>query len=130
MDNACEPNPINPFSLRFWDLQNSSSPHITNWIRNIEQHASDNVKKILVGNKADMDESRRIYLMGSDSIIENLMLERSNIRVYNVDKGWKVQKNSVVTDITNWIRNIEQHASDNVKKILDVKFDEGPGLLL
>ncbi|EXC35055.1 Ras-related protein RABE1a [Morus notabilis] len=30
-----------------------------NWIRNIEQHASDNVNKILVGNKADMDESKR-----------------------------------------------------------------------
>ncbi|KAK6786124.1 hypothetical protein RDI58_014649 [Solanum bulbocastanum] len=35
------------------------SPDITNWIRNIEQHASDNVNKILVGNKADMDESKR-----------------------------------------------------------------------
>ncbi|KAF4366774.1 hypothetical protein F8388_001876 [Cannabis sativa] len=33
--------------------------YIRNWIRNIEQHASDNVNKILVGNKADMDESRR-----------------------------------------------------------------------
>ncbi|KAF4346802.1 hypothetical protein G4B88_029627 [Cannabis sativa] len=36
--------------------------HITNWIRNIEQHG-DNVKKILVGNKADMDESRRSQLI-------------------------------------------------------------------
>ncbi|PWA97394.1 small GTPase superfamily [Artemisia annua] len=34
-------------------------PDIRNWIRNIEQHASDNVNKILVGNKADMDESKR-----------------------------------------------------------------------
>ncbi|GMN33569.1 hypothetical protein TIFTF001_046713 [Ficus carica] len=33
--------------------------YIRNWIRNIEQHASDNVNKILVGNKADMDESKR-----------------------------------------------------------------------
>lgn len=33
---------------------------IRNWIRNIEQHASDNVNKILVGNKADMDESKRV----------------------------------------------------------------------
>ncbi|XP_022869512.1 ras-related protein RAB1BV-like isoform X2 [Olea europaea var. sylvestris] len=33
---------------------------IRNWIRNIEQHASDNVNKILVGNKADMDESKRM----------------------------------------------------------------------
>jgi Ras-related protein Rab-8A len=32
---------------------------IRNWIRNIEQHASDNVNKILVGNKADMEESKR-----------------------------------------------------------------------
>jgi hypothetical protein len=35
---------------------------IRNWIRNIEQHASDNVNKILVGNKADMDESKRVGL--------------------------------------------------------------------
>ena len=34
---------------------------IRNWIRNIEQHASDNVNKILVGNKADMDESKRVW---------------------------------------------------------------------
>ena len=33
---------------------------IRNWIKNIEQHASDNVNKILVGNKADMDESKRV----------------------------------------------------------------------
>ncbi|WOH09939.1 hypothetical protein DCAR_0729400 [Daucus carota subsp. sativus] len=33
--------------------------NIRNWIRYIEQHASDNVHKILVGNKADMDESKR-----------------------------------------------------------------------
>ncbi|MBA0747903.1 hypothetical protein Gogos_004775, partial [Gossypium gossypioides] len=36
-----------------------SASDIRNWIRNIEQHASDNVNKVLVGNKADMDESKR-----------------------------------------------------------------------
>lgn len=35
---------------------------IRNWIGNIEQHASDNVNKILVGNKADMDESKRVMI--------------------------------------------------------------------
>lgn len=40
---------------------------IRNWIRNIEQHASDNVNKVLVGNKADMDESKRVsYLVGNE----------------------------------------------------------------
>nr|GFA05997.1 Ras-related protein RABE1c [Tanacetum cinerariifolium] len=38
----------------------SSFNNIRNWIHNIEQHASDNVNKILVGNKADMDESKRV----------------------------------------------------------------------
>lgn len=47
-------------------IQNLSCPSvlhvqdIRNWIRNIEQHASDNVNKILIGNKADMDESKRV----------------------------------------------------------------------
>ena len=39
---------------------------IRNWIRNIEQHASDNVNKILVGNKADMDESKRVSTAYTD----------------------------------------------------------------
>ncbi|KAG5553474.1 hypothetical protein RHGRI_011373 [Rhododendron griersonianum] len=45
--------------LLVYDVTDESSfNNIRNWIRNIEQHASDNVNKILVGNKADMDESK------------------------------------------------------------------------
>ncbi|XP_022869515.1 ras-related protein RAB1BV-like isoform X4 [Olea europaea var. sylvestris] len=47
--------------LLVYDVTDESSfNNIRNWIRNIEQHASDNVNKILVGNKADMDESKRM----------------------------------------------------------------------
>ncbi|KAI3929529.1 hypothetical protein MKX01_025697, partial [Papaver californicum] len=46
--------------LLVYDVTDESSfNNIRNWIRNIEQHASDNVNKNLVGNKADMDESKR-----------------------------------------------------------------------
>ncbi|CAN1230886.1 Ras-related protein RABE1c, partial [Linum grandiflorum] len=48
--------------LQIWvyDVTDESSfNNIRNWIRNIEQHASDNVNKVLVGNKADMDDSKR-----------------------------------------------------------------------
>merc|ERR1712071_428819 len=45
--------------LLVYDVTDESSfNNIKNWIRNIEQLASDNVNKILVGNKADMDESK------------------------------------------------------------------------
>ncbi|RCV10182.1 hypothetical protein SETIT_2G091700v2, partial [Setaria italica] len=46
--------------LLVYDVTDESSfNNIRNWIRNTEQHASDNVNKILIGNKADMDESKR-----------------------------------------------------------------------
>ncbi|KAL7264997.1 hypothetical protein ACSBR1_002863 [Camellia fascicularis] len=46
--------------LLVYDVTDESSfNNIKNWINNIEQHASDNVNKMLVGNKADMDESKR-----------------------------------------------------------------------
>ncbi|KAK9079268.1 hypothetical protein SSX86_000938 [Deinandra increscens subsp. villosa] len=46
--------------LLVYDVTDESSfNNIRNWIRNIEQHTSHNVNKILVGNKADMDESKR-----------------------------------------------------------------------
>uniref|UniRef100_A0A3Q7GRC3 Uncharacterized protein n=1 Tax=Solanum lycopersicum TaxID=4081 RepID=A0A3Q7GRC3_SOLLC len=50
--------------LQIWDTAGQErfrtiTTDITNWIRNIELHASNNVNKILVGNKTDMDESKR-----------------------------------------------------------------------
>eukprot|EP00958_Prasinococcus_capsulatus_P000555 scaffold48_cov395-Prasinococcus_capsulatus_cf.AAC.8 len=46
--------------LLVYDVTDESSfNNIRNWMRNIEQHAADNVNKILVGNKCDMDESKR-----------------------------------------------------------------------
>ncbi|WZZ21695.1 hypothetical protein YC2023_123082 [Brassica napus] len=53
--------------LLVYDVTDESSfNNIRNWIRNIEQHASDNVNKILVGNKADMDESKRVQYITSE----------------------------------------------------------------
>lgn len=37
-----------------------SFSNIRNWIRNIEQHAADNVNKILIGNKADMVSDKKV----------------------------------------------------------------------
>nr|ACF86285.1 unknown [Zea mays] len=64
--------------LLVYDVTDESSfNNIRNWIRNIEQHASDNVNKILVGNKADMDESKRVrklYILYLYLIIQTLYM--------------------------------------------------------
>ncbi|KAH7295078.1 hypothetical protein KP509_27G031300 [Ceratopteris richardii] len=49
----------------------SSFNNIRNWVKNIEQHASDNVNKILVGNKADMDESKRAVSFARGQALAN-----------------------------------------------------------
>lgn len=47
--------------LLVYDVTDDKSfANMTNWIRNIEQHASENVNKILIGNKCDLADKRVI----------------------------------------------------------------------
>ncbi|XP_057721003.1 ras-related protein RABE1d-like [Arachis stenosperma] len=58
--------------LLVYDITDESSfENIRNWIRNIEEHASDNVNRILVGNKADMDESKRVVPTSKGQALAN-----------------------------------------------------------
>ena len=47
--------------LLVYDVTDRQSfENIRNWIKNIKQHASETVRKILLGNKCDMDEKRAV----------------------------------------------------------------------
>ncbi|CAI2376675.1 unnamed protein product [Moneuplotes crassus] len=44
-----------------YDITDKESfKNIDNWMTEVEKHASENVSRILVGNKCDMDESRQV----------------------------------------------------------------------
>jgi Ras-related protein Rab-8A len=46
--------------LLVYDVSDEGSfSNIRNWMKNIEQHASESVVKVLIGNKSDLDESKR-----------------------------------------------------------------------
>ncbi|GAX75979.1 hypothetical protein CEUSTIGMA_g3422.t1 [Chlamydomonas eustigma] len=46
--------------LLVYDITDEGSfNNIRNWMKNIEEHASDNVNKILVGNKSDVADTKR-----------------------------------------------------------------------
>ena len=46
--------------LLVYDVADEGSfTNIRNWMKNIEQHASDSVVKVLVGNKSDLDDAKR-----------------------------------------------------------------------
>lgn len=47
--------------LLVYDITNEKSfENIKVWIRNIEQHASADVEKMILGNKCDMEDKRKI----------------------------------------------------------------------
>uniref|UniRef100_A0A8C9NVT1 small monomeric GTPase n=1 Tax=Serinus canaria TaxID=9135 RepID=A0A8C9NVT1_SERCA len=44
-----------------YDITNEKSfDNIKNWIRNIEEHASSDVERMILGNKCDMNEKRQV----------------------------------------------------------------------
>ena len=44
-----------------YDITNDKSfDNIKNWIRNIEEHASADVEKMILGNKCDMNDKRQV----------------------------------------------------------------------
>uniref|UniRef100_A0A5S6QAG8 Ras-related protein Rab-8A n=1 Tax=Trichuris muris TaxID=70415 RepID=A0A5S6QAG8_TRIMR len=47
--------------LLVYDITNEKSfENIKNWVRNIEEHASTDVEKIILGNKCDMEKQRQV----------------------------------------------------------------------
>ena len=46
-----------------YDITNDKSfDNIKNWIRNIEEHASADVEKMILGNKCDMNDKRQVNI--------------------------------------------------------------------
>lgn len=46
-----------------YDITNDKSfDNIKNWIRNIEEHASADVEKMILGNKCDMNDKRQVAI--------------------------------------------------------------------
>jgi Ras-related protein Rab-8A len=50
-----------------YDITNEKSfENIKNWIRNIEEHASADVEKMILGNKCDMTDRRQVSSLRVD----------------------------------------------------------------
>lgn len=57
--------------LLVYDVTDEQSfNNIRNWIRNIEQHAADNVDKVLIGNKCDMIQSKVVETAKGQSLAD------------------------------------------------------------
>nr|CAB3474755.1 unnamed protein product [Digitaria exilis] len=95
---------------------------IGNWIRSIEQHASDNVNKILVGNKADMDESKRAVPTAKGQALA----DEYGIKFFETSAKTNLNVEQVFFSIA---RDIKQRLSETDSKpedrVVNIKQDQG-----
>jgi Ras-related protein Rab-8A len=75
-----------------YDITNEKSfDNIRNWIRNIEEHATSDVEKMVLGNKCDMNDRRQVSKdRGSALALENGMkfMETSAKASINVEEAF------------------------------------------
>lgn len=64
--------------------------NIHNWIKNVEQNASEGVNMILVGNKCDMVDARVIYLDSISNIYRQFLSNKVRLWPMNIlCRSWK-----------------------------------------
>jgi len=78
--------------LLVYDVTDEKSfANMGNWIRNIEQHASENVNKILIGNKCDLVDKRVVDSVRGKALADEYrikFLETSAKNSINVDEAF------------------------------------------
>mmetsp|Transcript_38796 Transcript_38796/g.122283 ORF Transcript_38796/g.122283 Transcript_38796/m.122283 type:complete len:123 (-) Transcript_38796:135-503(-) len=100
--------------LLVYDVTDEQSfNNIRNWMRQIQQHASDNVNKILIGNKCDMLDKKVIETARGQALADEFgikFFETSAKNNINVEKAFT----EIARDVM--VRLREQEAKDGGKK--------------
>jgi len=104
--------------LLVYDVTDDKSfANIKNWIRNIEQHASENINKVLIGNKCDLVDKRIIDTARGKSLADEFKIpfyETSAKNSTNVDEAF-----------ISLARDVKKRLLDNAKPTV-----QEPGLSL
>lgn len=92
--------------LLVYDVTDEASfQNIRNWIRNIEQHAADNVDKILIGNKCDMVKDKVV-----DTSKGQALADEYGIRFFETSAKTNFNVTEAFTAIA---RDIKKRLMDN-----------------
>ncbi|XP_078101299.1 ras-related protein Rab-8B [Sander vitreus] len=84
-----------------YDITNEKSfDNIKNWIRNIEEHASSDVERMILGNKCDMNDKRQVSKERGEKLAIDYgikFLETSAKSSLNVEEGFYTLARDIMT---------------------------------
>ena len=88
---------------------------IDNWMNEVEKHASDNVSKILVGNKSDLTDQRQVSLEEGKELadhynIRSQFLETSAKESTNVEEAFTLMTKEIKSRVVHTVVNKPQTA--------------------
>jgi Ras-related protein Rab-8A len=110
--------------LLVYDVTDDKSfANMGNWIRNIEQHASENVNRILIGNKCDLVDKKVIDTTRGKSLADEYgikFLETSAKNSINVDEAFislarDIKKRLIDTAEQPTEKNLDLNTKDSQK---------------
>jgi len=84
--------------------QSSSFGNINKWLRNIEDHATDNVAKLILGNKCDMEARRVVPTEQGEQLAKSKglkFLETSAKANINIDKAFTMIAEDILQKTPN-----------------------------
>jgi len=84
--------------------QSSSFGNINKWLRNIEDHATDNVAKLILGNKCDMETRRVVPTEQGEQLAKSKglkFLETSAKANINIDKAFTMIAEDILQKTPN-----------------------------
>lgn len=93
---------------------------VENWMNEVEKHASDNISRILVGNKSDMEDARQVSFDEGKELAEHYnvrFLETSAKDCKNVEEAFTMMTREVKSRVA--ITQPKRQAPGNIHSILN-----------
>jgi Ras-related protein Rab-10 len=107
-----------------YDITNAKTfDNISKWLRNIDEHANEDVEKMILGNKCDMEDKRQVSRERGDAIarehaipfLETSAKGNVNVESAFMDLAQAILNKTPGKDADGHSKNVDMHKTENRK---------------
>jgi len=116
--------------MMVYDVTNEKSFHnISKWMRKIEEHANEDVEKILVANKCDLEEKRKVTRERGEMLAQNHCIryvETSALSSSNIDLAFTLLTQDILNKVCPPVQEENMKNGKGKKKRVNLKGSNPP----